>query len=350
MKQRLSGLCGLCLTVGALLSPVAHALTIYTAGPANLINALGEGFKKESGIAVDVFQADTGKVMARLEAEAANPRADVVISASWESALDLDKRGWLLHWQSANAASVPAVYKGPAYVAQGLSALAIVWNPKSGTPRPTDWSDLAKPEFKDKVNMPDPASSGTALELLSGLQTAQGDKAWKLFEALKANGMAVGGANAAALNPVLQGAKAAVFGAVDYVTLGAVAKGESRRGDLPVQRHHRRRAADDDPEILEGAGGCEEIHRLRFVAPGAGAGGERLPDAGAQRCGRQAQAGQRDQGAAGGRRGRPGGTQNLAGAFLGPVRAQVSGYRQAVIPAKTGIREIQQPGSRLLPG
>ena len=227
MKQRLSGLCGLCLTVGALLSPVAHALTIYTAGPANLINALGEGFKKETGIAVEVFQADTGKVMARLEAEAANPRADVVISASWESALDLDKRGWLLHWQSANAATVPAVYKGPAYVAQGLSALAIVWNPKSGTPRPTDWSDLAKPEFKDKVNMPDPASSGTALELLSGLQAAQGDKAWQLFEGLKANGMAVGGANAAALNPVLQGAKAAVFGAVDYVTLGAVAKGEA---------------------------------------------------------------------------------------------------------------------------
>jgi iron(III) transport system substrate-binding protein len=227
MKQHFSRLCSLCLTIGALLSPAAHALTVYTAGPANLINALGEGFKKETGITVDVFQADTGKVMARLEAEAANPRADVVISASWESALDLDKRGWLLHWQSANAASVPAVYKGPAYVAQGLSALAIVWNPKSGTPRPTDWSDLAKPEFKDKVNMPDPASSGTALELLSGLQAAQGDKAWKLFEALKANGMAVGGANAAALNPVLQGAKAAVFGAVDYVTLGAVAKGEA---------------------------------------------------------------------------------------------------------------------------
>ena len=227
MKQHFSRLCSLCLTIGALLSPAAHALTVYTAGPANLINALGEGFKKETGITVDVFQADTGKVMARLEAEAANPRADVVISASWESALDLDKRGWLLHWQSANATSVPAAYKGPAYVAQGLSALAIVWNPKSGTPRPTDWSDLAKPEFKDKVNMPDPASSGTALELLSGLQTAQGGKAWKLFEALKANGMAVGGANAAALNPVLQGAKAAVFGAVDYVTLGAVAKGEA---------------------------------------------------------------------------------------------------------------------------
>jgi ABC-type Fe3+ transport system substrate-binding protein len=32
---------------------------------------------------VTVFQATTGKVMARLEAEQANPQADVLISASW---------------------------------------------------------------------------------------------------------------------------------------------------------------------------------------------------------------------------------------------------------------------------
>src|SRR5690606_29796767 len=33
--------------------------------------------------------------------------------------------------------------------------------------------------------------------------------------------------NAQALNPVLQGAKAAVFGAVDYITFGSQAKGET---------------------------------------------------------------------------------------------------------------------------
>lgn len=221
-------LIGACVAVGAVLaSGVAHGLTVYTAGPGGLSKALADDFKKTTGITVDVFQADTGKVMARLEAEASNPRADVVISASWDSALDLDKRGWLLPYQSPNAATVPDAYKGPSYVAQGLSALAIVWNTKSGTPRPADWSDLTTPAFKDKVNMPDPAQSGTALELLSGLQAAQNDKAWTLFQALKDNGMAVAGPNAQAMNPVLQGAKAAVFGAVDYVALGSQAKGES---------------------------------------------------------------------------------------------------------------------------
>jgi len=204
----------------------AHALTVYTAGPAGLIQELAQGFEKQGGEKVDVFQADSGKVMARVESEAGNPRVDVLISASWDSALDLHKRGWLLNYQSPHAKNVPVAYKGPAYVAQGLSALAIAWNPSSGTPRPADWSDLAAPAFQGKVNMPDPSKSGTALELLSGLQSQHGAQAWKLFAELRANGMNISGANAQALNPVLQGAKAAVFGAVDYVTYASKEKGE----------------------------------------------------------------------------------------------------------------------------
>lgn len=222
-RQKL--LTGVCL-VASLWGTSAHALTVYTAGPNDLIKQLASGFEKQGGEKVEVFQADTGKVMARIESEASNPRVDVVISASWDSALDLDKRGWLLAYTSPNAKTVPAAYQGRSYVAQGLSALAIAWNPTSGTPRPTDWKDLATPAFSGKVTMPDPSRSGTALELLSGLQSQHGAQAWKLFGELKANGMNISGANAQALNPVLQGAKAAVFGAVDYVTFGTKADGE----------------------------------------------------------------------------------------------------------------------------
>jgi iron(III) transport system substrate-binding protein len=211
----------------ALAAPAASALTIYSAGPGKLIDTLAAEFKRASGVGVDVFQADTGKVMARLQAEASNPRADVVISASWDSAADLERRGWLLNYSSPNAAQVPARFKQPAYVAQGLSVLSIVWNSKSGTPRPRDWSDLTQPAYKDKITMPDPAQSGASLDLLSGMQGRQSEQTWQLFGALKANGMVIAGPNAQAMNPVLQGAKAVVFGAVDYVALGNQAAGES---------------------------------------------------------------------------------------------------------------------------
>ncbi|MCF8482878.1 MAG: ABC transporter substrate-binding protein [Rhodospirillum sp.] len=223
MKSLVLGVAALALTSTAAL---AEDLTVYTAGPANLIDDLAAGFKAKSGIEVGVFQATTGKVMARLEAEAANPVADIVISASMNTATKFSKKGLLMPYESANAATVPDFLKSKDWVVQGISALAIAWNPKSGTPRPEDWMDLTKPEYADLVTMPEPASSGSAYELLSAL-VSQETLGWGLFEKLAANKMIVPGANAEALNPVLQGAKAAVFGAVDYISFNKKAAGET---------------------------------------------------------------------------------------------------------------------------
>ncbi|MFN3276302.1 MAG: ABC transporter substrate-binding protein [Paracoccus sp. (in: a-proteobacteria)] len=208
------------LGAGAALADV----TVYTAGPAALIEQLAAGFTAETGVRVEFFQATTGQVMARIEAEAANPAVDVLISASWDTATDFTERGWLVPYTSPNAAMVPDFLKTETAVAQGVSALAIAWNPTSGTPKPEDWSDLAKPEYKDLVNLPDPAKSGSAFELVAALSGTEG---MGLFEELAANGAVIAGANAEALNPVLQGAKAAVFGAVDYISFNGKAKGES---------------------------------------------------------------------------------------------------------------------------
>lgn len=212
----------------------AHALTVYTAGPGSLAKGLASGFEKKTGVKVDIFQATTGKVMARLEAEQANPQADILISASWDTAEDLHTRGWLLPYQSANAEKVPEMLKSTDYVAQGVSALGIVWNTKSGTPEPKEWKDLTAAAFKDKVTTPDPTLSGASLDLLIGLQNGMGEGAWTLFDELKKNGMVVSGPNAQAVTPVMQGAKAAVFGAVDYVTYGNIEQGESLKVIFPA--------------------------------------------------------------------------------------------------------------------
>ncbi|HCI6197275.1 TPA: ABC transporter substrate-binding protein [Klebsiella variicola subsp. variicola] len=224
----------LAMALSAMMLSSAHALTVYTAGPGSLAKSLASGFEQHTGVKVTVFQATTGKVMARLEAEQANPQADVLISASWDTAEDLHQRGWLLPFASANADQVPANLKSADYIAQGVSALGIVWNSKSGTPEPKEWRDLTQPAFKDKVTTPDPALSGASLDLLIGLQNSMGDQAWQLFDDLKKNGMVVSGPNAQAVTPVMQGAKAAVFGAVDYVSYGNIQQGESLKVIFPA--------------------------------------------------------------------------------------------------------------------
>ncbi|WP_176082737.1 ABC transporter substrate-binding protein [Martelella sp. HB161492] len=222
-------------TLGLLMAGTASAetLTVYSAGPGALIEKLAAGFKAKTGDDVEVFQATTGKVMARLAAEQSNPVADVVISASWDTATDFDAQGLLLDYQSPNAEMVPDFLKSSDYVAQGISALALAWNTTSDVPEPKDWADLADPAYKDMVTMPDPASSGSAYELVSALVS---DPAigWDLFEKLHDNGMIVPGANAQALNPVLQGSRAVVFGAVDYQTMGMIEKGETMKVIFPT--------------------------------------------------------------------------------------------------------------------
>ncbi|MBN9670358.1 ABC transporter substrate-binding protein [Roseibium aggregatum] len=222
----------LALVLGLLASTAAHAdVTVYSAGPGGLIKSLAAGFTAKTGIKANVFQATTGKVMARLEAEASNPVADVVISASWGTATDFAAKGLLLSYESPNAATVPDFLKTEGAVAQGVAGIIIAWNTKSDTPMPTDWSDLTKPEYKDLVTLPDPAASGGTYTLVEAFYA---NGMTDILQGLKDNGAIVAGANKAALNPVLQGAKAAVFAGVDYITMGAAAKGETIEAIFPA--------------------------------------------------------------------------------------------------------------------
>lgn len=215
------------IAIMAATSVSAEDLTVYSAGPKPLSAALAEAFTARTGITVNLFQSNSGKVMARYQAEKANPQADVIISASWGHAITLSEAGELLPYVSENAKSVPESLKTEDYVAQGAAAIAMVYNTTLDMPAPADWSDLTDEAYKDMVTMPDPAASGAALSLVQGLASQDSDATWKLLGDLTANGMIIPGANSAALNPVLSGARGVVFGAVDYIAIGQKADGEA---------------------------------------------------------------------------------------------------------------------------
>ncbi|CAA7600367.1 Bacterial extracellular solute-binding protein [Acididesulfobacillus acetoxydans] len=103
--------------------------------------------------------------------------------------------------------------------------MGITYNTKEIKTPPRDWQDALAPAFKNKVVMPDPAQSGSALDF-TGAYLQNHQNSWDFFKALKANGAIVQGANAESLNQVLTGAKSMVLAGVDYMAYADKAKGE----------------------------------------------------------------------------------------------------------------------------
>ena len=207
---------------------IGQTVTLYTAGPDGLAKNIAKSFTDKTGIKVDVYQATSGDVLARLEAEKSKPRADVVVLASWGEGLTVRQRGFVDSYSSPEAKKLRPRWSDGGLAAQGGAALALIMNANEvkKEQRPQSWFDLTNPFWKDALTMPDPTLSGSAAEFLAIFIQVHGDKAWKLFEDLARNGLGVPGPNNAALNPVLTGAKKATIAGVDYITFGQIAKGE----------------------------------------------------------------------------------------------------------------------------
>ncbi|WP_128895683.1 ABC transporter substrate-binding protein [Longirhabdus pacifica] len=204
-------------------------LVIYSAGPKGLAQSILEGFEASSGIKVEQYQATTGKVLGRLEAEKNNPVADVVVLASWPAAMGLKEDGMTQSYSEAKNADklndgwVDEAYH---YFGYSASALGMTYNTNLVDEPPTDWSDLTGEQWKGVVNFPDPTLSGSALDFVSGYMNQVGEEGWNLFEDLAGNEVAMAGANKEALNPVITGAKSVVMAGVDYMAYSAKAQGE----------------------------------------------------------------------------------------------------------------------------
>lgn len=203
-------------------------LTVYSAGPDGLAANIQQAFEEKTGIKVEMFQGTTGKILSRLEAEKNNPVADVVVLASVASMDGLKESSQLQSYQDAKQAEKINSDWSDAegyYYGYSASALGIAYNTKNTQEVPTDWSDLAKEQWQNKINIPDPSLSGSAVDFLYGYALAE-KNAWKTMELWKNNGLQVNGANKEALDAVITGDKNATIAGVDYMAYKAKADGE----------------------------------------------------------------------------------------------------------------------------
>ncbi|QLA18063.1 putative 2-aminoethylphosphonate ABC transporter substrate-binding protein [Desulfolutivibrio sulfoxidireducens] len=175
----------------------AGEILVYTALEDDEYPGYLELFKKEHpGITVKVVRDSTGIVTAKLLAEKDNPQADVVWGTAATSLLVCDQNGMLEGYAPKNLDKVASQFRDAANPPHWVGIKAwetgfcvnTVESEKQKLPIPASMSDLIKPEYRGKIVMPNPASSGTGFLTVSAiLQTMGEDKGWQFLDKLHDN-------------------------------------------------------------------------------------------------------------------------------------------------------------------
>ena len=193
------------LTAGLLVLPVLappadtaeDRLVVYTAYEENELKTFWDQFKKDMpdlAAKASYIRGSTGPTIARLEAEKANPQADVVWGVFNDYMTGAATKGLLEPYAAKESNAIPARFKHPDNMWQGVTLLTVAFavNQKKMAELklspPKSWADLVDPRYKGHVVMSNPSTSGTAYLLLASHAARVGeDKMWEYYDALDKN-------------------------------------------------------------------------------------------------------------------------------------------------------------------
>ena len=124
--------------------------------------------------------------MARVEAEKANPQADVIWGVFNDYLTGAANKGLLDGYQAKESGGVATMFRHPQNLWQGVTLVTVAFavNQKKMqdlklTP-PRSWEDLLDPKYKGHIVMSNPSTSGTAYLLLASHAARLGeDKLWQ---------------------------------------------------------------------------------------------------------------------------------------------------------------------------
>jgi iron(III) transport system substrate-binding protein len=197
MTIRAAGLKALCAIALLLTCAWARAgdITVYTALEEDDVRVyLAEFAKAKPNIKVNLLRLSTGDLIARIVAEKANPRHDVIWGTALTQMVDPRILEMAEPYRPHGIEGVKTQFKDPAdrwFATTGYFAGFCVNTEvlkKKNLPMPTSWQDLLNPVYKGQIVMPNAASSGTGyLQIVSLLQMKGEEKGWQYIKDLDKN-------------------------------------------------------------------------------------------------------------------------------------------------------------------
>src|SRR3954467_2741580 len=188
------------LAVAALATPALAQktkLTVYTALENDQLDPFKKAFEADNPtIEIAWVRDSTGVVAAKLMAEKDNPRADIIWGLAASNAGLMASMGMLEPYTPKGAEALKPGFRSgktpDSWVGMDAYLSVVCFNTaeaeKGKKAKPASWADLTKPEYKDSIVMPNPASSGTGyLTVAAWLQSMGEEAGWKFMDGLHQN-------------------------------------------------------------------------------------------------------------------------------------------------------------------
>jgi iron(III) transport system substrate-binding protein len=172
-------------------------LTVYTALENDQLGPFKKAFEADNPTVEIAWVRDsTGVIAAKLMAEKDNPHADIIWGLAASNVGLMASMGMLEPYTPTGADKLkPAFRSGKtpdAWVGMDAYLSVVCFNTaeaeKGKKAKPASWADLTRPEYKDQIVMPNPASSGTGyLTVAAWLQSMGEEAGWKFMDGLHQN-------------------------------------------------------------------------------------------------------------------------------------------------------------------
>jgi len=205
----------------------SQTINAYTIWPEKYSTPVFEAFTKETGIKVNFIRLSSGEALARIIAEKKNPQVDVLFGGPADTFAAGVKEDVFEPYSPTGADKIPAKYKDPNkhWIGVAVDPISFMFNAKflrdNNIPVPTSWNDLLKPVFKQKLQMADARTSGTAISRILSLIYIMGeDAAFKYQKKLNQNVQMYTKSGAGGALPIANGqAAGGVFFLVDSLEI-----------------------------------------------------------------------------------------------------------------------------------
>ena len=190
----------------------------YTSTPIEEAQKIGDLFRRESGITVELFRSGGSQILSRFQQEigAGRVAVDVLTHSDPAAARAMAKKGLFVPFRPKNFDNVPDAAKAAdgAFIGQRLNMMTHYLRTDKVAPadEPKTWDDLTAPKYKGRLAMADPSFTSLQVSVVGMMSKLRG---WGFYEKLRQNDVMIVPGNQQVADLLKRGERVIAVGALD---------------------------------------------------------------------------------------------------------------------------------------